>query len=167
MLTRHRSLLVVIVMAVVLSTGSHAQPSGDRSDNQILINSYGGCAQIAVRQSKRPASVVVDEACHGWSADSCGSQLYIRSTGVRVGSGTLIYPDGRRVEAAARIDAQLQRDGDEYLHLSFLAPVCTARGFELPFTGSKIRRGEQGSADELEGTITATENGALEVRVDN
>jgi hypothetical protein len=94
-------------------------------------------------------------------------QEFFRGRGVVADTGTVVYRDGRRIDVASTIDVELKKEGDEYLHLQFLAPRCTVVGFELPFSGSRIGRGEEGSADELRGLVAVEADGTFRVSIES
>ena len=158
MLERSATFILVGLLTVAIGQNPRADPVG----SHIFVQNYGSCAQVTVEQSTASPSVIIDMACHGWSVEQCDAQMLIRSGGVRIDTGNVLYNDGRRVDVAENIGVELEREGDEYLHLQFLQPVCTASGFDLPFSGSRIGLGEQGSANELSG-LARIRNDAVQV----
>ena len=163
-----RSFLVLMAATVTAaSCQGSSTDAEEHNSHRILVENYGGCAQVAVELSGRPRSLVLDHACHGWSVEQCGKQLFFLGRGVRIDTGTVVYLDGGRANVASHIDLALRQDGDEHLHLRFLEPLCTADGFNLPFAGSRIGRGEQGSAAQLDGTVTVVENGTTRVSIED
>jgi hypothetical protein len=108
---------------------------------------------------------MLENACHGWSVHGCRSALFFLRKGVRIDDAVATWPDGRRVDVAAGIAAELRRGGEEYLHLDFGKLTCSRRGFEASFSGSRIGLGQTGSAAELRGDAIVTHAGPVLVKV--
>jgi hypothetical protein len=164
---------VTIRIAFVLATlqfmaSCHAAATDEENDSsfQVIVKPYGSCAQVAFEQSGRSREQVID-SCHGWSVEQCGTQYFFVGRGVRIDTGTSVDPGGQRMDISARINSELGNDEDELLHLHFLQPICKADEFELPFSGSRIGKGEQGSADRLEGTVAVDADGGATVQIDS
>jgi hypothetical protein len=94
------------------------------------------------------------------------NQYFFVGRGVRIDTGMVVNRKGRQIDVAALINSELQQEGDEYLHLRFDRPSCTATGFDLPFSGSRIGKGEQGSAEELAGTVVVDTDGEVSVTIE-
>jgi hypothetical protein len=152
------SRLFTLVVATATGVAAcHAGPSP--SAKQIVVEPFGNCPKVSLDETNK-ASVVIDQACHGWSVEQCSDMLYFRRIGVVSDTAVVVTGNGRRVDVGAAINTELGHNGDEYLHLQFLQPVCEANGLELPFAGSRITRRQTGSADELRGEVFVTESAA-------
>jgi hypothetical protein len=157
------ALFVFAVAITVVACRAHPDPASQR----VIVETLGDCPRVSLEQSSGADLTVLEQACHGWSVEQCGDQMFFRTNGVRADEGKVVLRNGRLVDVAASIDAELGRGGEEYLHLRFLQPVCASGGLQLPFTGSRIGRDEQGSADNLKGQVRVTPDGAATVLLEH
>ena len=156
-MSRRATIILAAIAAGTIAPPAQAAPT----DSRILIETYGNCADVSLKRTGKAAVKMLQHACHGWSVEDCGSQMFFRRHGVQKDDGKVAWRNGRSIDVVVGIDAELSRAGDEPLHLSFRQPVCTASGFELPFSGSRIGSGETGSASKLEGKATVSNGGAV------
>ena len=152
---------VAFLLAVVAAGTTDLRVEAAPTDGRLLVESYGNCVEVSLKRAGKSAVKMLEHVCHGWSVEDCGAQMFFRRHGIRIDYGKVAWRSGRSVDVAAKVAARLERTGDEPLHLRFLQPVCTRRGFELPFSGSWIERGEAGPASKLEGRAKVTDGDAV------
>ncbi|MBQ1561864.1 MULTISPECIES: hypothetical protein [Caulobacter] len=150
------SLLIALTVTVSQAAAEPLEPPIVQTAIRVEREQNGACAEIRAGKPGSTPVLIMSDICHGWSTTTCADKLFFRGVGVIEDQGrVLLTEENRAVDAVRLVDQSIRTrwPRHEHLHLTFGAPRCDGIALVLPFSGSHMQAGTNGSAAGFAGEI--------------